>query len=323
MRKTLYLHVGTPKTGTSTIQWFLYRNREVLAQQGILYPALSDKTPGHHYIANNYRTQPLSWVEPIPRGKVLRKIARAMEAMPEAHSLCLSSEAFWGCRKRLNKFRQDFADYDIKVIVLLRRQDDFMNALYRQDVKARKRVGDAVTFVRNGLKRLDYREKLTLLEGIFGRENFTIIPFEPATWHDGLENVVLNIMNIKSTEGFRILGQRNISLCNAAIRYVQDVMDIEAMDQETYAATIRALGIYSQKIYDTLGKDHIMAPEERTAFLETYREQNAEIASRYIGAERSSLFQLPYKPHTNLRSLEEPLSRQEMKDISKVLKQEV
>ncbi|WP_306251230.1 hypothetical protein [Parvularcula sp. IMCC14364] len=232
MRKNLYLHVGTPKTGTSTIQWFLYRNREVLAKHGILYPALSDKTPGHHYIANNYRTHPLAWVEPIPRGKVMRKIGRAMDEAPDLHSLCLSSEAFWGCRKKLRKFREDFSDYDIRVIVLLRRQDDFMNALYRQDVKAGGSTGAADAYIRARLKRLDYLDKLTLMAEIFGRENITVIPFEPSTWQNGLEDMLLNIMSIKDSSDFRILRQKNISLCNIAIRYALDILPGEKLPKQ-------------------------------------------------------------------------------------------
>ncbi|HSX67157.1 hypothetical protein [Nocardioides sp.] len=35
----IYLHVGTPKTGTSYLQDVLFGNRDVLAKQGLLYPA--------------------------------------------------------------------------------------------------------------------------------------------------------------------------------------------------------------------------------------------------------------------------------------------
>ncbi|UUZ61014.1 hypothetical protein [Nocardioides sp. B-3] len=44
MKKVL-LHVGTPKTGTSYLQDVLFRNRESLRAQGILYPA--DRFDGH------------------------------------------------------------------------------------------------------------------------------------------------------------------------------------------------------------------------------------------------------------------------------------
>lgn len=37
--KRVLLHVGTPKTGTSYLQDVLFRNRDLLASQGVLYPA--------------------------------------------------------------------------------------------------------------------------------------------------------------------------------------------------------------------------------------------------------------------------------------------
>ena len=36
--KTLYLHIGTPKTATSSIQKFLAQNREVLESEGYVFP---------------------------------------------------------------------------------------------------------------------------------------------------------------------------------------------------------------------------------------------------------------------------------------------
>lgn len=44
-RKRVLLHVGTPKTGTSYLQDVLFRNRDGLAEQGVLYPA--DRFDGH------------------------------------------------------------------------------------------------------------------------------------------------------------------------------------------------------------------------------------------------------------------------------------
>ncbi len=40
--KTLIIHGGLPKTGTSSIQWALNQNRNVLAEYGVLYPSFCD-----------------------------------------------------------------------------------------------------------------------------------------------------------------------------------------------------------------------------------------------------------------------------------------
>ncbi len=39
----LYLHIGTEKTGTTSVQKFFRANREVLAQNGIIYPLAPGK----------------------------------------------------------------------------------------------------------------------------------------------------------------------------------------------------------------------------------------------------------------------------------------
>ena len=37
----LYIHMGTPKTGTTAIQLFLHSNQEILQKQGYQFPNLS------------------------------------------------------------------------------------------------------------------------------------------------------------------------------------------------------------------------------------------------------------------------------------------
>ena len=48
--KTLFLHIGIPKTGTSSIQKFFLQNPEALARQGYCFPKLPHKYP---YVYNN------------------------------------------------------------------------------------------------------------------------------------------------------------------------------------------------------------------------------------------------------------------------------
>lgn len=45
MKKTLYVHVGTTKTGTTAIQSFLIENQEILNQKGYCYPLFPYRYP--------------------------------------------------------------------------------------------------------------------------------------------------------------------------------------------------------------------------------------------------------------------------------------
>ena len=42
---TVYIHVGTPKTGTSAIQVFFTKNRKLLKEKGVCYPNLGFDFP--------------------------------------------------------------------------------------------------------------------------------------------------------------------------------------------------------------------------------------------------------------------------------------
>lgn len=48
---TLYLHIGTPKTGTTAIQNFLPLNKSLLNEQGFCYPDFGYR----YYGVNRYR----------------------------------------------------------------------------------------------------------------------------------------------------------------------------------------------------------------------------------------------------------------------------
>ncbi len=51
---TIYLHIGMPKTSSTYLQKILFDNREILLENGILYP-VSGMRHNSKYIEDNYR----------------------------------------------------------------------------------------------------------------------------------------------------------------------------------------------------------------------------------------------------------------------------
>ena len=49
--KTLTIHVGPHKTGTTSIQFYLHSNRRALAKQGVAYPSFYPPLPCHNQLA--------------------------------------------------------------------------------------------------------------------------------------------------------------------------------------------------------------------------------------------------------------------------------
>lgn len=133
MINTLYLHIGIYKTGTSALQHFCIENQNILLNQfGICYPEFGRNPKGigaHHYFS-----MPVSPSRPDGyRGRSFSENCLCIQEeaiCKEAKHLLISSEAF--CKVSdlsllapILKLAQR-----IKVIVYLRRQDEFLEAAY-------------------------------------------------------------------------------------------------------------------------------------------------------------------------------------------------
>jgi len=96
---TIYIHIGSHKTGTTSIQRYLSRHRDTLAKQGIWYPHISElldskkNSRSHLNIARS--------LERSKRGRLyseteLREMFKALVAKSTNYdSTILSAEAFW------------------------------------------------------------------------------------------------------------------------------------------------------------------------------------------------------------------------------------
>ena len=62
MRRQIYLHIGFPKTGTTSIQTWLTEHAAALAAHGVLYPAIGrdgqEYQYGHHRLARSWSRDP-------------------------------------------------------------------------------------------------------------------------------------------------------------------------------------------------------------------------------------------------------------------------
>ena len=130
----LFLHIGTYKTGTSYLQYLFDRNRDRLAQAGILYPRIGP-VPAHHALAAAWGDIP-----DLPRAcfrdggpdrlweDLVRRHARA------PGTVLLSSEVF----SRQERGRVDYADLarrvapfeEVRVICTLRRQAELAQSIW-------------------------------------------------------------------------------------------------------------------------------------------------------------------------------------------------
>lgn len=186
IKPTIYLHIGTNKTGTSFIQNTLIKNYAVLREYGILYPKAGLVDSAHYGLSdalgfslnkgNNTGDAKLS-------AKIKQKLLQEITASA-ANTVIFSSEIFM-LNKELDLIKQFLETFEVKIIVYLRRHDDWWESAYNQAVKTvvsppwKIGVREYLTYQKKKNPKFgDYRLLINRWAEAFGKENILVRPFE-------------------------------------------------------------------------------------------------------------------------------------------------
>jgi hypothetical protein len=142
MERVCFLHIGTHKTGTTSLQTFLAANEQCLERNGIFVPSSGRAWPGsgNHNLAWELSGDPRfdpalgSWRDVL--GEIRSRNPPAV---------CLSSEDFVHLQRTpdsLCRIRQELNSigYQVRIVVYLRPQADYIESLYAELVKDRSHI---------------------------------------------------------------------------------------------------------------------------------------------------------------------------------------
>lgn len=150
MRK-LILHAGRHKTGTTTLQDFLYGNSEFLLQHNYNYPRYGLKGSGHHRIGAALTRANIKSLG-VDVVKALDDHRTNLHQVLDTHSsdLIISSEAFQNCDPRVVK--DFFSDFDTEVVIYLREEMGYLISSYAQKVQASRYTGSIEEYFESTFK---------------------------------------------------------------------------------------------------------------------------------------------------------------------------
>jgi hypothetical protein len=167
---TVYVHIGLHKTGTSSIQTFLKRNKPALQARGYLYPRTGWTAGGHHNLA----------YELLGRKRFSTDAGRLADLEAEiapAANVILSSEEFEFLElAQVRAFQAALGERPVRVLVYLRRQDALIASTYAQQVKMGARMKTFDGYARDSLynARFDFALLLDRWASVFGKEALDI-----------------------------------------------------------------------------------------------------------------------------------------------------
>lgn len=298
--KSLYLHIGKHKTGSSTIQFFLQRNRKVLNKFGYLYPGNSN---AHHNLGNESLENKKFSEDRYTWEKTKNEIAKS-----KSETILLSSENFSSYpiiqNGRLNKLKETVKNYDCKVIVYIRRKDVIIESAAIQNLKGGK---DYISQKKLRLAdQIAYQAYLMEWIRVFGHKNIIVRPLEKSQIPD-LLNDFLDCINFPKNERNKLdytpnKNQRpNIEQVRALYHFVNWTTNKAGkpiFDQKKSKQLIDKLLNFSK---DWKGdKSYRIFPyDESKKILEKEENQNNEFAKKYLNQNKLFFEGLePYEHHS-------------------------
>lgn len=193
----LFIHIGTHKTGTSSIQTALARASAGTTVPPLIYPDIGRLGDGHH-----------AWPWALRQVNEQSDFAAIASAFLEQYDpdrrYIISSEEFsFLTPKFIREIKYCFKDIDVRIICYLRRRSDFLISEYKQHVLMMNTrfTGSVFSFyARKGMhSRLRYFSLLENWASIFGRDKII-----PAVYDRDLfpnKDIMTDLLELLGVEG--------------------------------------------------------------------------------------------------------------------------
>ncbi len=281
-RPRLILHIGSQKTGSTAIQNALDSHPKSLAASGLRFARAGRKHISHHRLH-----QAILSGRPRPHFLDLR---RELKAQPD-QTLILSCEMFLapGIAPVFARFLGPELCARTRVIAYLRRQDLYLEALYKQHLKNGRVTGNIQSYLKGRIDRLLYSRSLLQYDAAFGTANLTVIPYERETFPKGN-----GVADFAARIGWQDVppealgtGEVNASL---SLPYCHALGARRDLPAPTRRALIRAL--IADPSGRTTASDDVLSDRPRADILRLLTRENARIRARWC-PDRATLFAPP------------------------------
>lgn len=300
----LVLHIGSGKTGTTSIQHFLDVNRDRLAEMDWLYP----RSPGRERHSHlSLYVQSAEELERTPRWHRLkfddperfrrafrRRLSREIEESG-LHQVLMSDEALYGVSvrrmRRLRRFTDDVAR-SLRVVVYLRRQDEHFVSRYQQTVKVGdvRRLSDWAAADRSTT--YDYGARLDAWERTLEPDVLVVRRFERDRFSGGslVQDFVKACGMDIPIDAMAATEDRNESLDAESVEFVR-LLNIHRIEN----AGIAPVRIDNRTVLKRLaraagGPTLTLPPAVLDAFSARWEESNRAVARQFFPDEDGELF---------------------------------
>lgn len=307
-----FLHIGTEKTGTTTIQSFLAKNRSCLLRDGFLYPKSPGETNHIKLVAFSLNLNDLEDVKKHLHGldylsilnpekiddfrKTFQQDLEKETSSAEAQTVILSSEH---CSSRLIRIEEinilksllkNFFE-EIKIIIYLRRQDQLLLSSYSTQVICDGRTQPLDMPNKQVIERYyDYQAILKKWGQVFGQENIIIRPFERKQMiKDDLLYDFARVIGFTIDNDYEMVPNLNESYSIESLEFLRNMNFHIARYAGNRLNPERRKLFHYLKAY-TGHSYSLLSEEDRREFLDRFKVSNTYISKHYLNSGEEQLF---------------------------------
>ncbi|WP_299349478.1 hypothetical protein [uncultured Shimia sp.] len=276
----IILHVGTPKTGTTSLQTALVAQEEVLAKEGIRYLKSFRASVSHNRL-----------IQMLNRGgeeakKVRRKTLREI-GQSEQSTILISTEIAYGIRptKALMTLFEERYPGKAEIVFYVRRQDLFLEAMAKQKLKSGHYKGELDSFIAARKKNGFFMKYIKRVQKNFPGTKITCRPYDRRELLNG--DIVADFMSFLGVDY-----QPEADEPKKSINVTPSKELAIALSLQEFASPYHRRSTISeihQRVPSLFRSKDIMDATERKAFLEEFRQDNRAL-SQFSGYDVEGLF---------------------------------
>ncbi|MEL7233603.1 MAG: hypothetical protein AAFV33_02280 [Chloroflexota bacterium] len=309
-QKTLYIHIGMPKTGTTTIQHGLQINEDALRENGYYLPVTgrlrSPRTIVHANVGLQYLTDNAAFHDRYDDSMPFSALIDEIQQQDAPNSI-ISHEILFSMPPEQNTAFRAAIPANIRpvIIIYIRRHDRYVQSAWSQHVRiSRKTWSFEEYFDRlDDPKQQRYRDYDFILSGWereFGIENIRVRRFdeviagETHLFHDFLQTC-----DVPQPPQYAVPEQINISPSYKTLEVIRAVTkraNLDTNDPDSFFDITRftePVQKYAQQAGWDSEKLNLMTPERHRRIQQLFGESDARVARRYFDSD--TLFPHSYK----------------------------
>lgn len=292
-RKKVFLHIGMPKTGTTTIQFFLAQNAQALGRSGCLYPSTGQQYQAHHPIAALLldRRPGLEWVDslvPTRDPSLLERLEKEIQ-QGACDTVIMSTELFSFMRDT-KKVVELLSDYDVQILFFIRRQDYWLESLCRQEMKTGTYYdADPKQFIESRIWESDYLEYIERWGEHLGDERIRVVLLDRRLGSAPIQQRFLSACDIAWSNAYSMNKDENTKLTQECLHFLLNSPEKDRINP-FHARVDEALEEYSRMHPEPPEYRWLLSPEQRRGILERSHDRNALLARRFLRDQEARLF---------------------------------